>query len=107
MIAIVLVIGFFIHGAHGAVSLIRNRILIYEKGLVIGKAFRTKEIRNEQIDHFDWVITTYWAGFIPVGKRTECSIFSKETNSKLAHVSSNLYSGVNKKMLKVEERLEI
>ena len=106
-IAIAIVIFLFVHGAQGFLGLFMNRIKIYERGIIIGKVFRTKPIRNEQIDHFNWVITTYWAGFIPVGKRSDLTIFSKDTNSKLSRINSSVYSKLQKKMERVEERLEI
>jgi hypothetical protein len=96
----------FINGLFGVLGLIRYRIKIYEKGIIIKKLFRNIKIRNEQIDHLDWIITSYWAGFIPVGKKTVCQIFSTN-NFRLATIDGNNYSSLNKKLNTLELRLGI
>ena len=107
MLPVIIVTIFLIYGLNGAIELIRNQVKIYERGLVVRTKFRKREIRNEQIDHFKWLITSYYAGFIPVGKRTECTIIAVGTQFKLAHLDSTKFSNLKKKITKLEERLEI
>jgi len=96
----------FGYGFFAFLELIRNKIEIFENGLLIRKAIGKKKILNSEIGHFDWTVSSYKTGFLALYKRTTLVICGKD-KFPITSINTGSYSKLKNTMLELEEKLGI